>query len=232
MGYGVPSAVAIKRLHPERTVISLNGDGDFLMNGQEFATAVQYKLPIICIICDNASYGTIRMHQERDFPGRVASTDLVNPDFAAYAKAFGGFGATVERTADFPAALAAAQASGQPSIIHLKISTDAILPGMTLTAIRDKSLRRADAARAVAEDRGEAGNRLPASGQSAVREIPIERPRLRAERAGLERHLVERRDWRDLGEVADVRRPRRPRGSRRTSASSRRPSIQPRAGGR
>ncbi len=140
MGYGVPSAVAIKRLHPERTVISLNGDGDFLMNGQEFATAVQYKLPIICIICDNASYGTIRMHQERDFPGRVASTDLVNPDFAAYAKAFGGFGVTVERTADFPAALTAAQASGQPAIIHLKISTDAILPGMTLTAIRDKSL--------------------------------------------------------------------------------------------
>jgi acetolactate synthase-1/2/3 large subunit len=140
MGYGVPSAVAIKRLHPERTVISVNGDGDFLMNGQEFATAVQYRLPIICIICDNASYGTIRMHQERDFPGRVVATDLVNPDFAAYARAFGGFGVTVERTADFPAALAAAQDSGQPSIIHLKISTDAILPGTTLTAIRDKSL--------------------------------------------------------------------------------------------
>ncbi len=114
MGYGVPSAVAIKRLYPERTVISLNGDGDFLMNGQEFATAVQYGLPIICIIADNASYGTIRMHQERDFPGRVAATDLVNPDFAAYAKAFGGFGVTVEKTADFPAALAAAQACGKP----------------------------------------------------------------------------------------------------------------------
>ncbi len=140
MGYGVPSAVAIKRLYPERTVISLNGDGDFLMNGQEFATAVQYGLPIICIIADNASYGTIRMHQERDFPGRVAATDLVNPDFAAYAKAFGGFGVTVEKTADFPAALAAAQACGKPAIIHLKISTDAILPGISLTAIRDKAL--------------------------------------------------------------------------------------------
>ncbi len=140
MGYGVPSAVAIKRLYPERTVISLNGDGDFLMNGQEFATAIQYNLPIICIIADNASYGTIRMHQERDFPGRVAATDLVNPDFAAYARAFGGFGVTVEKTADFPAALAAAQACGKPSIIHLKISTDAILPGTSLTAIRDKAL--------------------------------------------------------------------------------------------
>lgn len=140
MGYGVPAAVAIKRLHPQRTVISLNGDGDFLMNGQEFATAVQYDLPIICIICDNASYGTIRMHQERDFPGRVAATDLRNPDFAVYARAFGGFGVTVERSEDFPAALAAARASGQPAIIHLKISTDAILPGVSLTAIREKAL--------------------------------------------------------------------------------------------
>ncbi len=140
MGYGVPAAVAIKRLYPQRTVISLNGDGDFLMNGQEFATAVQYDLPIICIICDNASYGTIRMHQERDFPGRVSATDLRNPDFAVYARAFGGFGATVERSEDFPAALQAARDSGQPSIIHLKISTDAILPGISLTGIRDKAL--------------------------------------------------------------------------------------------
>ncbi len=140
MGYGVPAAVAIKRLHPGRTVISLNGDGDFLMNGQEFATAVQYRLPIVCIVCDNASYGTIRMHQERDFPGRVASTDLVNPDFAAYARAFGGFGATVEEDSAFPAAFAAALASGVPAVIHLKISTDAILPGITLTDIRNKAL--------------------------------------------------------------------------------------------
>ena len=140
MGYGVPAAVAIKRLYPERTVLSLNGDGDFLMNGQEFATAVQYDLPIVCIVCDNASYGTIRMHQERDFPGRVVATDLRNPDFAAYARAFGGFGITVERTEDFPAALDAALASGVPSIIHLKISTDAIAPGMSLTAIREKAL--------------------------------------------------------------------------------------------
>ena len=120
MGYGIPAAVAMQRLHPERLVISLNGDGDFLMNGQEFAIAVQYDLPIIGIVCDNASYGTIRMHQEREYPGRVMATDLKNPDFAAYARAFGGFGATVERTADFADAFAAARASGKPSLIHVK----------------------------------------------------------------------------------------------------------------
>ncbi|MFG5118023.1 thiamine pyrophosphate-binding protein [Methylorubrum sp. POS3] len=140
MGYGVPAAVAMKRLHPERIVISLNGDGDFLMNGQEFATAVQYGLNIVCIVADNASYGTIRMHQERDFPGRVYATDLVNPDFAAYARAFGGVGFTVERTEDFPAALDAALAAHQPAIIHVKIAVDAIAPGSTLTAIREKAL--------------------------------------------------------------------------------------------
>ena len=104
----------MKRLHPERTVVSLNGDGDFLMNGQEFALAVQYGLPIMVIVCDNGSYGTIRMHQEREFPGRVSATDLHNPDFALYARAFGGFGVTVERTEDFGAAFAAAQGSGSP----------------------------------------------------------------------------------------------------------------------
>ena len=104
MGYGMPAAVAMKRLYPDRTVISLNGDGDFLMNGQEFATAVQYDLPIVVIVCDNGIYGTIRMHQEREYPGRVFATDLHNPDFAAYARAFGGFGVTVERTEDFAAA--------------------------------------------------------------------------------------------------------------------------------
>ena len=104
MGYGVPAAVAMKRLYPERPVICVAGDGDFLMNGQEFATAVQYDLPFIVLIADNGIYGTIRMHQEREYPGRIIATELRNPDFAAYARAFGGFGASVERTADFPAA--------------------------------------------------------------------------------------------------------------------------------
>ena len=143
MGYGVPAAVAMKRLYPDRPVISINGDGDFLMNGQEFAIAVQYKLPIVVVIADNGTYGTIRMHQEREFPGRVEATDLVNPDFAAYARAFGGFGVTVEKTADFAAAFRAAEASGMPAIVHLKIDPDAITPGASLTQIRTQALEKA-----------------------------------------------------------------------------------------
>jgi len=140
MGYGVPAAVAMKRLYPERPVVCIAGDGDFLMNGQEFATAMQYELPIITIISDNAIYGTIRMHQEREYPGRISATQLRNPDFAAYARAFGGFGVSVERTEDFPAAFKEAQASGKPAIIRLKIDPDAITPVTTLAKIRAKSL--------------------------------------------------------------------------------------------
>jgi acetolactate synthase-1/2/3 large subunit len=140
MGYGVPAAVAMKRLYPDRPVVCIAGDGDFLMNGQEFATAVQYGLPFIVVIADNGIYGTIRMHQEREYPGRIFATDLRNPDFAAYARAFGGFGADVERTADFPAAFKEAQASGKPSIIRLAIDPEAITPGMTLAKIRANSL--------------------------------------------------------------------------------------------
>lgn len=140
MGYGVPAAVAIKQLFSERLVLSINGDGDFLMNGQEFATAVQYDLPIVAIVCDNASYGTIRMHQERSFPGRVIATDLKNPDFAALAVAYGGFGATVERTDDFAPAFEAARASGKPAILHVKIDPDRITPTAGLKAIREAAL--------------------------------------------------------------------------------------------
>jgi acetolactate synthase I/II/III large subunit len=140
MGYGVPAAVAMKRLYPDRPVVCVAGDGDFLMNGQEFATAVQYGLPIVVIIADNGIYGTIRMHQEREYPGRISATDLRNPDFSAYARAFGGFGASVERTEDFPAAFQEAQASGKPSIIRLKIDPEAITPMTTLAKIRAKSL--------------------------------------------------------------------------------------------
>ncbi len=132
----------MKLLKPERLVLSLAGDGDFLMNGQEFATAVQYDLPIVFIVCDNASYGTIRMHQEREFPGRVVGTDLRNPDFAAYARAFGGFGVTVEKTEDFAAAFEAARNSGVPAIIHLKIDVDAITPATSLTRIRQQAQSR------------------------------------------------------------------------------------------
>ena len=140
MGYGVPSALGMKRAFPERTVVCFSGDGDFLMNGQEFATAVQYDMPFIIVIVDNGTYGTIRMHQEREYPARVVGTDLKNPDFAAYAKAFGGFGVTVEKTADFAAAFKAAEKSGKPAIIHLKVDTNASTPGLTLDAIRAKAL--------------------------------------------------------------------------------------------
>jgi acetolactate synthase-1/2/3 large subunit len=143
MGYGMPAAIAMQRLHPERLVLSVNGDGDFLMSGQEFAIAVQYRLPIIVVVCDNGMYGTIRMHQEREFPGRVSATELHNPDFDAYARAFGGFGAVVRKTSEFPAAFQAARESGLPSIIHLKIDPDAILPAATLSGIRERALQQA-----------------------------------------------------------------------------------------
>jgi acetolactate synthase-1/2/3 large subunit len=140
MGYGLPAAVGIKRLYPDKTVLCVAGDGDFLMNGQEFMTAVQYDLPIIVVLMDNGTYGTIRMHQEREYPGRISGTDLRNPDFAAYAKAFGGFGATVEKTADFAKAFEDCVRSGKPSIIHVKVDQNAITPMTTLDAIREKSL--------------------------------------------------------------------------------------------
>ena len=97
MGYGLPAAIAAKLAHPTRAVVNFQGDGDFLMTGQELATAVQYALPIVTIIANNGMYGTIRMHQEREYPRRVIGTTLVNPDFAAYARSFGAEGDTVER---------------------------------------------------------------------------------------------------------------------------------------
>ena len=140
MGYGFPAAVAMKTLYPKRTVVCVAGDGDFLMTGQDFATAVQYKLPVIVVLADNGLYGTIRMHQEREYPGRVVATSIKNPDFVAYAMAFGGYGALVEKTADFPAAFAQAVATGKPSIVHLKIDPEAISTFASITAIRDKAL--------------------------------------------------------------------------------------------
>jgi acetolactate synthase-1/2/3 large subunit len=140
MGYGVPAAVAAKRIYPERTVVAVAGDGDFLMNGQEFATAVQYDLPILVILFDNAMYGTIRMHQERHYPGRISATALKNPDFAAYARAFGGHGERIERTEEFAPALKRALGSGKPAILHCLVDPEAITPATTLTAIREKAL--------------------------------------------------------------------------------------------
>lgn len=138
MGYGVPGGVAAKLIFPQREVIVWAGDGDFLMNGQEFATALQYGAPVIVVILNNGIYGTIRMHQEREYPGRVSGTTLRNPDFAALARAYGGHGETVEQTEDFAAAFERARASGLPSIIDVKLDPEAITPTRTLTQIREK----------------------------------------------------------------------------------------------
>ena len=140
MGYGVPAAIAAKLVHPARTVVSFAGDGCFLMTGQEFATAVQYRAPAIFIVVNNGMYGTIRMHQERSFPGRVYASDLHNPDFAAYARAFGGFGATVEKTEEFAGAFEAARASGLPAVLELRLDPEAITPRQTLSEIRAQAL--------------------------------------------------------------------------------------------
>jgi len=141
MGYGYPAAVGAKIAAPDRTVVALCGDGDFLMNGQEIATAVQYGAAFVALVVNNGMYGTIRMHQEREYPGRVSGTELKNPDFAAYARAFGGHGETVERTEDFAPAYERAAASGKPALIELRIDPDAITPASTLSAIRDKALK-------------------------------------------------------------------------------------------
>jgi acetolactate synthase-1/2/3 large subunit len=141
MGYGYPAAVAAKLAEPKRTVFALCGDGDFLMTGQEIATAAQYGANFVAVVVNNGSYGTIRMHQEREYPGRIYGTELKNPDFAAYARAFGGHGETVERTEDFAPAYERAANSGKPAIIELKIDPDAITPATTLSAIREKALK-------------------------------------------------------------------------------------------
>jgi acetolactate synthase I/II/III large subunit len=125
MGYGFPAAVAAKLTHPERTVVCFCGDGDFLMTGQEVATAMQYGAAVIVLVVNNGMYGTIRMHQERHYPGRVVGTALYNPDFAALAKAYGAFGETVARSADFPAAFARAQAAGTLALLELKLDPEA-----------------------------------------------------------------------------------------------------------
>ncbi|HEY9281795.1 MAG TPA: thiamine pyrophosphate-binding protein [Eoetvoesiella sp.] len=140
MGYGLPAAVAAKRMQPEKTVVCFAGDGCFMMHGQEFATAVQYQLPIIVIIIDNGMYGTIRMHQERHYPGRVSATALRNPDFAAYAQAFGGYGERVETTEQFGPAFQRAIASGQPAILHCIIDPETISPATTLEKIRQQAI--------------------------------------------------------------------------------------------
>ncbi|MDP1536345.1 MAG: thiamine pyrophosphate-dependent enzyme, partial [Burkholderiales bacterium] len=136
MGYGVPSGVAAKIVHPQRPVVSFSGDGCFLMNGQELATAAQYDLKVLFIVVNNGMYGTIRMHQERNYPDRVSGTQLKNPDFAALARAYGLHGEIVDATENFEAAFERAWAAKTSALIELRVDPDAITPRTTLSAIR------------------------------------------------------------------------------------------------
>ncbi|MBH0238237.1 thiamine pyrophosphate-binding protein [Methylobrevis albus] len=141
MGYGLPAAIAAKLARPEAPVIAFAGDGCFQMTCQEFGTAMQAEAAVIVIVVDNGIYGTIRMHQERNYPARVVATDLVNPDFAALARAYGGFGETVERTEEFAPAFERALAAGRPALLHLKVDPEAITPTTTITALRAAASR-------------------------------------------------------------------------------------------
>ncbi len=140
MGYGTPAAIAAQLVHPDRKVIAFAGDGCFLMTGQELATAAQYRLPIIWLIVNNGMYGTIRMHQERDYPGRVSGTELTNPDFAALARAYGGHGEVVERTEEFVGAFRRAEAAGTFALLDLRVDPEALTPRFSIAQIRAGAL--------------------------------------------------------------------------------------------
>lgn len=140
MGYGVPAAVAAALRYPERHVVAVAGDGDFLMNGQELATAAQYGANLLVLVVDNSAYGTIRMHQEREYPGRVSATKLSNPDFAALGSAFGGWSATASTTEEFKNALAEAQSRTGLRLIHMKIDVEQLAAsGATVSGLRAKA---------------------------------------------------------------------------------------------
>jgi acetolactate synthase-1/2/3 large subunit len=141
MGYGFPAAIAAALLYPQRTVINLAGDGDFLMTGQELATAMAHRAgsgggALVSIVVDNGTYGTIRMHQEREYPGRVSGSDLCNPDFAALARAFGWRAEALDTTEAFAPALGRALESATPTLLHLKLAADVITSRTSLAAIR------------------------------------------------------------------------------------------------
>nr|WP_298094023.1 thiamine pyrophosphate-binding protein [uncultured Shinella sp.] len=140
MGYGVPAAIAAKITAPQRMVVAFAGDGCFLMNGQELATAMQYDARVIFLVINNGMYGTIRMHQERSYPGRVSGTRLTNPDFAALARSYGLHGETVEKTQDFAHAFLRSEASGKPALIEIRIDPEALTPKMSLTQIREQAI--------------------------------------------------------------------------------------------
>lgn len=142
MGYGVPAAVAAKLTCPDRVVVSFSGDGCFLMNGQEIATAAQYGANVIFVVINNGMYGTIRMHQERNYPGRVSGTELHNPDFAALAQAYGLHGEVVTATSEFAPAFERCLDMSRPSLIEVRVDPEALTPRLSLTQIREQSSKK------------------------------------------------------------------------------------------
>jgi acetolactate synthase-1/2/3 large subunit len=142
MGYAVPAALAAKLLHPDRPVVALAGDGCFLMTGQELATATAHGIAAVILVVNNGMYGTIRMHQERKYPGRTLATDLVNPDFVSLARSYGAWAELVERTEDFAPAFARALAAGRPALLELKVDPEAISTRTSLSALRQAASAR------------------------------------------------------------------------------------------
>jgi len=139
MGYAVPAAIAARLAHPDRPVLGFVGDGGMLMTGQEIATAVHHGIDPVILVVNNNSYGTIRMHQERDYPGRTHATDLTNPEFAVWAKTFGAYGELVTRTEEFPAAFERARNAGRASVLELRLPIEVISARTTLTAMRENA---------------------------------------------------------------------------------------------
>ena len=139
MGYGIPAAIAARATYPNRIVVGFAGDGGAMMSGQEFAAAIQHGVDPIIIIINNNMYGTIRMHQDRDYPGRDVATELTNPDFAKWSESFGGFGEVVERTEEFAPAFERALGAGKIALLELRIDPDMISTRTTLKALRELS---------------------------------------------------------------------------------------------
>jgi len=139
MGYGLPAAIAAKLRYPDRCVVAVAGDGDFMMNGQELATAMQYQANIIVIVVNNGIYATIRMHQEREYPHRVIGTDMINPDFVALARAYGAHGELVAKTDDFEAAFERSKAAAKPALIEVRLDPDILTPTATVESLRSQA---------------------------------------------------------------------------------------------
>ncbi len=143
MGYGAPAAIAAKIVHPGRTVVCFAGDGDFLMSGQELATAAQEGAAVLFLVVGNGMYGTIRMHQEREYPVRVVGTSLTNPGFAAYAASFGLHSERIERNEELAPALERALEARTAALLHLRVDSEAITPHTALTTVREGNARPA-----------------------------------------------------------------------------------------